>query len=79
MKSNVRNRALDPSETFAGDVFRDFVIAVELAERDVVAFAFEFAGDATAATVDRKNVIVRTVRDENTRLAVRIAVNYKTR
>ena len=61
MKPNVRNRALDPREAVTGDVGRDFVIAVELAKRDVVALTFELGGDATAAAVYRKNVIVRAV------------------
>lgn len=62
MKSSVRNRALDHlldrRQAFTGDILRDFVIAVEFAKRDVVAFAFEFAGDAAAAAVDGKDVIV---------------------
>ena len=70
---------LDPAQTFTRDVGGDLVIAIELTKGDVVALRCERAGDAAAAAIDRKNVIVRTVRDENTRLAVSIAVDYKTR
>jgi hypothetical protein len=79
MKPSVRNRALHPRHAVTGDIRRDFVIAVELVKGDVVALIFELAGDATAAPVDWKNVIVRTVGYKYARLAVSIAVNDKTR
>jgi hypothetical protein len=37
------------------------VIAFELVKRDIVAAILQNRGDAPAATIDRKNVIVRAV------------------
>src|SRR5690349_15216828 len=66
-------------QTFASDVGRNLVIAVELTEADFIATRLQLGSDAAAATIDRKNVVVSAVRDEETRLTMFLAINHKSR
>src|SRR6185436_13574911 len=60
----------EPGERLVREVVTDLMAAVELPERDVVAAALQLGDDAPAALVDRQDLVVGAVRDEELRLAV---------
>ena len=56
----VRNRSEEP-QTFAHDVGRYLVVAVELSKRDVVTASFQARSDEAAAAVNRQDMVPRAV------------------
>src|ERR671919_196421 len=59
----IRVRFNDPLHTFASDVRRDFVVAVELTKRHVVTSGLQPGRNSPPTAIDRKYVIIQTMRD----------------
>ncbi len=64
-----------PTQTFVRDVSRYLVISVKLSESHIVPTGLQVRGDPATTSVDRQDVISRSMRDEEARLSLRRAVD----
>jgi hypothetical protein len=69
----------NPLQTLAGNIRWYFMIAVKLTEGDVIAASFQSRSDATTATVNRQNVVLSAMRNEDAWLTLWPTVNDEAR
>src|SRR2546427_9011807 len=64
-----------PTQAFTHDVSRYLVISVKLSEGHIVPTGLQVSGDPATTSIDRQDVVSRSMRDEEARLSLRRPVD----